>query len=952
MKNVQVRACGALVFATVVGGAGGAAMAQGPSFSRIPGVLEITESRGEAISPSGRYILVETFTTVIESNRAIRHDRLTGQQFTINNRTYLFSEVLDSGVVYGTGRESVFDLWKAMRWVPETGQIVWSRRPSGGVEDELLRVSPDGLWGLGHTLPRETRTPTLYDLSRTDILVPIDLDAGAGNTIQHVAGLTLPVNGLPLAYGTASGNGTVSGLAWFGANATPMVQTCEVYDVTPTGDLLLGKVGATYFVRGNGQQRNLLAPTSPFLMSDPKPARMSADGSVVVGTCLAPWPRPGGGNPREGVVWREGRAPIALRDLLEGAGVAVPAWAHGSTITGISADGSTVVGTYLIPNAALPESFGFPVAFYAVLPSGHDDCTTARTVTYGTSIDSTVGARRAGNAVTCSAEDDAPDVWFRFVPVANETVTIDTCGSSFDTTLAVYGGSCASPGNPLVCNDDAEPACSQNVFNSRVSLSVFAGSTYSIRVSGWNGASGSIQLNINAPARPSNDNCTQATNMNPGSGWFWNNSNAITDARPNCPGAGTPFSDLWYRTTPNETGRMTYSTCNSSINTVMAVYPGGACGDVNMPAIACVNSNGSCGTPGARITVPCVAGEQHLIRVGGLFGATGNGQITARFACDQNNLSNYAVAVVNSGARAYWRFEDSGSQTAADAIRGDPFTCGDWPGQYTGTNTRRRGAQGLAMNLNGAGHVQVETLPAIRLGDTSLCGSTTLEAWVRTTDPNAGVVLTNRNTPDQTSLTMVVGWNPIGVPDTAGKAMFVIDGPGIFSGAISTSRIDDGRWHHIVGRRIPRSFGLYSYAISVDGVQEGISNIGGAPVDHNAPGGAFWYIGNGPAWNSVGLPPFVGAIDEAAIYCRAITPAEVVNHYNLGRPCVADMDDGSGTGEPDGGVTIEDLLYFLGIFADGVLAADIDDGSSTGRRDGGVTIDDLLYFIVRFEGGC
>jgi hypothetical protein len=68
--------------------------------------------------------------------------------------------------------------------------------------------------------------------------------------------------------------------------------------------------------------------------------------------------------------------------------------------------------------------------------------------------------------------------------------------------------------------------------------------------------------------------------------------------------------------------------------------------------------------------------------------------------------------------------------------------------------------------------------------------------------------------------------------------------------------------------------------------------------------------------------------------------------------CVADLDDGTGTGTPDGGVTIDDLLYYLAIYAEGLPAADIDDGSNTGTPDGGVTIDDLLYFLLRFNAGC
>lgn len=68
--------------------------------------------------------------------------------------------------------------------------------------------------------------------------------------------------------------------------------------------------------------------------------------------------------------------------------------------------------------------------------------------------------------------------------------------------------------------------------------------------------------------------------------------------------------------------------------------------------------------------------------------------------------------------------------------------------------------------------------------------------------------------------------------------------------------------------------------------------------------------------------------------------------------CVADVDDGSGTGTCDGGVTIDDLLYYLGLFEQGAVAADVDDGTGTGTPDGGVTIDDLLYYLVRFEAGC
>lgn len=76
------------------------------------------------------------------------------------------------------------------------------------------------------------------------------------------------------------------------------------------------------------------------------------------------------------------------------------------------------------------------------------------------------------------------------------------------------------------------------------------------------------------------------------------------------------------------------------------------------------------------------------------------------------------------------------------------------------------------------------------------------------------------------------------------------------------------------------------------------------------------------------------------------------NWATLSVACIADTDDGSGSGVPDGGVTIDDLLYYLVTFEQGALRADVDDGSGTGSPDGGVTIDDLLFYLVRFEFGC
>lgn len=99
--------------------------------------------------------------------------------------------------------------------------------------------------------------------------------------------------------------------------------------------------------------------------------------------------------------------------------------------------------------------------------------------------------------------------------------------------------------------------------------------------------------------------------------------------------------------------------------------------------------------------------------------------------------------------------------------------------------------------------------------------------------------------------------------------------------------------------------------------------------------------------------PGVGAFDEDLVGSEFIGSMTLTIEDLRGGPsCVADIDDGGGTGTPDGGVTIDDLLHYLLIFEQGRLAADVDDGSGSGTPDGGVTIDDLLYFLARFEAGC
>lgn len=83
-------------------------------------------------------------------------------------------------------------------------------------------------------------------------------------------------------------------------------------------------------------------------------------------------------------------------------------------------------------------------------------------------------------------------IWYYWSSSVDGVMTIDTIGSNFDTTLAVYGGSTLSQLITVAQNDDIVSGTNKV---SRVDFDITAGVTYRIAVDGWNGEYGNITLN-------------------------------------------------------------------------------------------------------------------------------------------------------------------------------------------------------------------------------------------------------------------------------------------------------------------------------------------------------------------------------------------------------------------------------------------------------------------------
>ncbi|QOJ00481.1 MAG: pre-peptidase C-terminal domain-containing protein [Phycisphaeraceae bacterium] len=267
-------------------------------------------------------------------------------------------------------------------------------------------------------------------------------------------------------------------------------------------------------------------------------------------------------------------------------------------------------------------------SYSATFRPGNDRCQFATNVGHGTIIGTTTRATADGSA-TCGNSNNSPSVWYKYTAQATGTLRLDTCGSSYDTTLSVYAtNSCPNgTGTQVGCNDDAgaNGPC-PNTTRSYLEVPVTAGSTYYIRVSGWNGASGDFVLHVG----PVNDACYNATPIGLGSHPF-DNALADTDGPTlaQCTNNGQDFQvngDLWYTYTPALSGPLTIDTCTATFDTKLAVYRGAPCSP-DFTYLAC--NDDACSATRSRIAdLPVTAGTTYYIRVGGYKTARGSGVLT------------------------------------------------------------------------------------------------------------------------------------------------------------------------------------------------------------------------------------------------------------------------------------------------------------------------------------
>ncbi len=99
------------------------------------------------------------------------------------------------------------------------------------------------------------------------------------------------------------------------------------------------------------------------------------------------------------------------------------------------------------------------------------------------------------------------EVWYALTPATTQFINVSLCGSSYDSALEIFSGSCAGL-TALACNDDFCGAASEIRH-----VNVEVGTTYFIVVSGYYLHEGSYVLNANAVTCPGDMNCDWQINF-------------------------------------------------------------------------------------------------------------------------------------------------------------------------------------------------------------------------------------------------------------------------------------------------------------------------------------------------------------------------------------------------------------------------------------------------------
>ncbi len=273
----------------------------------------------------------------------------------------------------------------------------------------------------------------------------------------------------------------------------------------------------------------------------------------------------------------------------------------------------------------------------------NDACSGAVAVTCGQTVTgSTTGATADAVGTCVTTLNTAPGVWYSLVGNGG-TATVSLCGSSYDTKVGVFSGTCAA----LVCVAGNDDFCS---LQSQVSFSTVSGTTYYILVTGFSTASGNFTMAVTctAPPPPAGDPaCVAATPLVCGSSVTGTTTGGtVNTALGTCGTSLITAPGRWHTLFVPNSGSVTVTTCNAGSNydTKLGVFSG-TCAN-----LACIggNDDAACSFSNLRSTVTftAVGGTTYRIYVTGFGAANGNYELSATCPVTLTAPTNTGIATV------------------------------------------------------------------------------------------------------------------------------------------------------------------------------------------------------------------------------------------------------------------------------------------------------------------
>jgi len=263
-------------------------------------------------------------------------------------------------------------------------------------------------------------------------------------------------------------------------------------------------------------------------------------------------------------------------------------------------------------------------------------------------------------------------VWYSWTPSSTGPVVARTCtpSGSLDALLAVYTGSAVGSLTPVASDDDGSTVKDCRSTDGEVEFTAVAGTTYRFALDGKGGSTGGVQLIVEGTA--ANDDFAKAQPLGAALPAQWGfSSNRFADKEPGEPdhagNAGGP--SVWFKWTAPSSGTVSVDTCDSSFDTLLAVYTGSAVGALT-PVASNDDGSGRC-APQSKLTFEAVANTVYRIAIDGKGGA--QGPLWLHIDRRPGNDDFEAAETVPGSLGWYW----PGSTLLATKQSGEPDHGGD-----------------------------------------------------------------------------------------------------------------------------------------------------------------------------------------------------------------------------------------------------------------------------------